>query len=159
MSHNNAAPVPFRYRKPGYVALAVTDLDCSIAFYRDLVGLTLQERHGDEIAFLRCGKDHHDVVLYKGAQPGLKRMAFQLETAQDLLRAREWLTELGYQPDWATPQECETLHQGPTLRWPDWVAAISRRAELLTRHLWLRGCSQSNCRNQASKRRRWRSHD
>ena len=94
MSHNTAAPVPFRYRKPGYVALAVTDLDRSIAFYRDLVGLTLQERDGDEIAFLRCGTDHHDVVLYKAAQPGLKRMAFQLESPQDLQRAHQWLGTL-----------------------------------------------------------------
>ena len=116
MSHTNTTPIPFRYRKPGYVALAVTDLDRSLAFYRDLVGLTLQERDGDEIAFLRCGRDHHDVVLYKAAQPGLKRMAFQLESAQDLLRAHAWLTELGWQPFWAAAQECETLRQGPTLR-------------------------------------------
>jgi 2,3-dihydroxy-p-cumate/2,3-dihydroxybenzoate 3,4-dioxygenase len=116
MSHNNAAPIPFRYRKPGYVALAVTDLDRSIAFYRDLVGLTLQEREGDQIAFLRCGTDHHDVVLYKADQPGLKRMAFQLESPQDLELAHGWLTELGYQPVWAAPQECATLRQGPTLR-------------------------------------------
>jgi 2,3-dihydroxy-p-cumate/2,3-dihydroxybenzoate 3,4-dioxygenase len=116
MSQTNAAPVPFRYRKPGYVALGVTDLDRSIGFYRDLVGLTLQEQVGDEIAFLRCGRDHHDVVLYKAAQPGLKRMAFQLESAQDLQRAHAWLAELGYQPQWVSTQECETLRQGATLR-------------------------------------------
>ena len=37
---------PFRYRKPGYVALNVTDLDKSVHFYRDLVGLQLEEQLG-----------------------------------------------------------------------------------------------------------------
>ena len=32
---------PFRYRKPGYVALNVSDVDRSVHFYRDLVGLQL----------------------------------------------------------------------------------------------------------------------
>ncbi len=49
---------PFRYRKPGYVALNVTDVERSIHFYRDLVGLQLEERFGDEAACLRCSDDH-----------------------------------------------------------------------------------------------------
>jgi len=34
-------PVPFRHRKLGYVALNVTDIEKSMTFYRDILGLDL----------------------------------------------------------------------------------------------------------------------
>ena len=56
---------PFRYRKLGYAALTVTDLERSLRFYRDLLGLDLVER-SDDIAYLRCSRDHHNLVLQQG---------------------------------------------------------------------------------------------
>lgn len=105
----------FRYRKPGYVALNVTDLDRSVAFYRDLVGLDLVGR-GDDSAFLRCSEDHHNVVLYRGATPGIKRMAFALESADDLRRAREHVVAKGWPLQAVGVGECASLRQGETFR-------------------------------------------
>ena len=87
---------PFRYRKPGYVALNVTDLARSIHFYRDLVGLQLEAQVGDELAFLRCSDDHHNLVLCRAAEPGIKRMAFELESAADLAQARAHVLQQGW---------------------------------------------------------------
>ena len=39
----------------GHVHLKVSDLDRSIAFYRDLMGFDLQMRMGDAAAFLSAG--------------------------------------------------------------------------------------------------------
>ena len=108
--------VPFRYRKPGYVALNVSDLDRSIAFYRDLVGLQLEERIGDDIAFLRCSDDHHNMVLYRASEPGIKRMAFELESAQDVDRARDYVRQQGWELTEVNDDEARQLHQGTTLR-------------------------------------------
>ena len=108
--------VPFRYRKPGYVALNVSDLDRSIAFYRDLVGLQLEERVGDDIAFLRCSDDHHNMVLYRASEPGIKRMAFELESAQDVDRARDYIGQQGWELTEVNDDEARQLHQGTTLR-------------------------------------------
>ena len=108
--------VPFRYRKPGYVALNVSDLDRSIAFYRDLVGLQLEERIGDDIAFLRCSDDHHNMVLYRASEPGIKRMAFELESAQDVDRARDYIRQQGWELTEVNGDEARQLHQGTTLR-------------------------------------------
>jgi 2,3-dihydroxy-p-cumate/2,3-dihydroxybenzoate 3,4-dioxygenase len=106
----------FRYRKPGYVALDVTDLERSVRFYRDLVGLHLEHREGDEVAFLRCSDDHHNVVLYRAEVPGIRRMAFEMESEHDLdqlvahVRAQGWpLTEV-------PASETTALHQGRTWR-------------------------------------------
>ena len=107
---------PFRYRKPGYVALNVSDLERSVHFYRDLVGLHLEERHGDEIAFLRCSDDHHNVVLYRADSPGIKRMAFELESVADLERAALHVAALGWPIHEVPEQETRQLRQGRTIR-------------------------------------------
>ena len=106
---------PFRYRKPGYVALNVSDLDRSVHFYRDMVGLQLEERAG-EAAFLRCSDDHHNVVLYRSAEPGIKRMAFELESAEDLASARAYVEAQGWWVRDLPADEAAGLRQGPTFR-------------------------------------------
>lgn len=107
---------PFRYRKPGYVALNVTDLERSIHFYRDLVGLQLEEQVGEDTAFLRCSDDHHNVVLYRSPAPGIKRMAFELESAGDLTRARAYIAEQGWAVSDVPAAETAQLKQGETFR-------------------------------------------
>ncbi len=106
---------PFRYRKPGYVALNVGDLDRSVHFYRDLVGLQLVEQDRD-VAFLRCSDDHHNLALYRSGQPGIKRMAFELESEDDLERAAAYLKGLGWPLAEASAEETARLRQGRTLR-------------------------------------------
>ena len=105
----------FRYRKPGYVAINVTDLDRSIAHYRDLVGLTL-EQTVDGTAFLRCSDDHHNLVLMQADSPGLKRMAFQMESDADLDAIEAHLTTLGCRVEAVSAAECAMLRQGRTIR-------------------------------------------
>jgi 2,3-dihydroxy-p-cumate/2,3-dihydroxybenzoate 3,4-dioxygenase len=106
---------PFRYRKPGYVALNVSNLDRSIHFYRDLVGLQLEAQSGD-VAFLRCSDDHHNLVLYRCDEPGIKRMGFELETAQDLAQARAYIEQQGWSVRDVPAEEAQQLRQGPTFR-------------------------------------------
>lgn len=89
-----SAPVPFRYKRLGYVALNVTDLPKSTAFYRDLVGLAVTES-GDDVTALRCSRDHHNLLLYRAQAAGLKRIGFELESRKDLDVARAYVAELG----------------------------------------------------------------
>lgn len=107
---------PFRYRKPGYVALNVSNLEESVHFYKDLVGLQVEERIGEEVAFLRCSDDHHNMVLYRSSEPGIKRMGFELESAGDLERAREYIRQQGWNPQDVPEAELRQLKQGPSFR-------------------------------------------
>ena len=68
--------------------------------------------------FLRCGDDHHNIVLYRG-KPGLKRLGWQLESDEDLQRLKDNLHHKGLQVREVDAAECAVLHQGPTLRFSE----------------------------------------
>lgn len=47
----------------GHVHLKVSDLERSIAFYRDVIGLEVMQRYGHGAAFLSAGGYHHHIGL------------------------------------------------------------------------------------------------
>jgi catechol 2,3-dioxygenase len=47
----------------GHVHLKVADIDRSLAFYRDILGFDVTQRHGDEAAFISAGGYHHHLGL------------------------------------------------------------------------------------------------
>ena len=106
----------YRYRKLGYLSLGVTDLERSIAFYRDMVGLALAGREG-KLAFLRCSAQHHELALHQSTEPGLKRIAFEMESAGDLAAAEKSLGSLGIAIEQVTESESRTLHIGRAIRY------------------------------------------
>ena len=59
--------------KVGHIHLRVSDLDRSIWFYSDVLGFELQQKLGDEAAFLSAGGYHHHIGLNtwesKGGKP------------------------------------------------------------------------------------------
>lgn len=107
--------LPFRYKKLGYAAINVTDLDRSLAFYRDIVGLDVV-RVDDDAAYLRCSRDHHNVLLCRSDTRGLKRVAFEMEQESDVHAAFDHFSTLGLQPQWIADDESARLRQGRGFR-------------------------------------------
>ncbi len=89
----------------GHVHLKVSDLDRAIAFYRDVLGFELQQRLGNEAAFLSAGGYHHHVGLNtwesRGGPPppygttGLFHAAFRYPDRKALANALKRLVEHG----------------------------------------------------------------
>ncbi len=99
----------FRYRRLGYVALNVSDLARSGAFYEEIVGL---QPSGAALAgerLYRCTQRHHDVVLHQAAAPGLRRVAWEMESADDLERLERHLQSLGMRTFDVAAEECAAL--------------------------------------------------
>jgi catechol 2,3-dioxygenase len=54
----------------GHVHLTVANLDRALAFYRDVLGLEVTTRYGQEAVFLSAGGYHHHVALNTWAGEG-----------------------------------------------------------------------------------------
>jgi len=99
----------FRYRRLGYVAINVSDAARSRDFYTQIVGLQAAgEAHGGEW-LMRCTSRHHDVVLHEGHEPGLRRVAWEMESAGDLERVRAHLVNLELTIQDVADAECAAL--------------------------------------------------
>lgn len=108
-----------RYKKLGYVALNVTDVERTAEFYRDQVGLDLVSATAAEPALLSCNRDNHNVALYRSREPGFKRVAFEMEDSAQLERAVERLNQAGCRPVEVPKSECATLRLGRAFRFRD----------------------------------------
>ncbi|GAB1234857.1 VOC family protein [Ferrigenium sp. UT5] len=80
----------------GHIVLKVGNLERSIAFYRDTLGMKEVARYRDAMAFFTLGDNHHDLGLMQlGANPppadpgavGLYHVAFKVGDSLDELRA------------------------------------------------------------------------
>lgn len=98
-----------RYNRLGYVALNVTDVDKSADFYRDVVGLQQVDGPDPICRYLRCGDKHHDIVLYPGNSPGLKRIGFEVESDEQMASLRRVLTPTAIGWRSLMPEECDKL--------------------------------------------------
>ena len=72
MSDTSDAPLQFQLRKLGHVVLNVTDLERSVRFYTEVLGLrsatATRSMVPGGMVFMRCNADHHGVALVGGAQ-------------------------------------------------------------------------------------------
>ncbi len=100
MSETSGAPLQFQLRKLGHVVLNVTDLEASVRFYTDVLGLQVSDRYPDSMVpggmvFMRCNADHHGVALVGGAKKSdrtsLNHFAFEVATLDEVFRTRTWL--------------------------------------------------------------------
>ncbi len=107
-----------RYNKLGYVALGVSDVEKSTAYYQDMVGLQLNGLEND-MAFFSCSDDHHNVVLCQSEEPGLLRVGWELESEAELDRAAAHLKSHGIEVYEIPTEESTAIHQGRTLRFQE----------------------------------------
>ena len=89
----------------GHVHLKVADLDRSLAFYAGVLGFEVQQRHGDEAAFISAGGYHHHIALNtwesKGGSPpprgstGLFHVAIRFPDRRALAEAVKRVVDAG----------------------------------------------------------------
>jgi len=97
-----------RPRGLGHVVLNVRDLEASVAFYRDIVGLEVSDYIADQMAFLRCSDEHHNLALakippdatsrndlYAPGRPGLEHFSFRLGSLSEIEDAAKMIQAAG----------------------------------------------------------------
>ena len=101
--------MPFALAKLGHVVLKVRDLKRSVEFYTQVLGFRVSDVYPESMmkggmAFLRCNADHHCLALIGGAGRAgaaieLHHLAFEVNTLDEVLRAREHLRRHGVKID------------------------------------------------------------
>ena len=96
----------------GHVHLKVADIDRALAFYCDVLGFELQQRLGDQAAFVSAGGYHHHIGLNTwesraGLPPprgttGLYHFAIRYPTRRSLADALRRLLDAGIRPSGAS---------------------------------------------------------
>lgn len=93
----------------GHLVLKVTDVQRSMAFYRDVVGLEVSDWIDDRMVFMRAGQDHHDLALLQlppGAtsrpaqeHPSLEHFSYRVETVDEIFAITAMLQARGIEID------------------------------------------------------------
>jgi catechol 2,3-dioxygenase-like lactoylglutathione lyase family enzyme len=99
------ADLPFRLNKIGHVVLRVADLERSVKFYIEVLGLHVTDAYPETMVpggmvFMRLNADHHGVALVGGAGgpakgAELNHLAFEIGSLDELFRVREHLRRHG----------------------------------------------------------------
>jgi catechol 2,3-dioxygenase len=153
----NQAPAPPGLRI-GHVHLKVADLDRALAFWRDVIGLEVQQRMGSQAVFLSAGGYHHHIALNTwesagGSPPpfgttGLFHVALLYPDRRSLAQALKRLVEAGHPLEGASDHGVsealylrdpdgngvELYHDRPREEWPrdaaGELAMVTRRLDL-----------------------------
>lgn len=102
---------PFHLAKIGHVVLNVADLDRSVAFYTQVLGMKVSDVYPESMmpggmVFLRFHHDHHGVALVGNKRGGeaatggrakgdLNHFAFEVTSLDEVFQAREHLRKHG----------------------------------------------------------------
>ena len=101
-----AAPIrgttpPVKPSRLSHLALFTADLDASIAFYRDVLGLRLSDRSA-VIAFMHAphGSDHHLIALIQSDGPGMHHCSWAVPSIDALGLGAVQSADAGYTRGW-----------------------------------------------------------
>lgn len=90
----DAAAYRPRPTRLGHLVLKVRDIDLSLAFYTQVVGLEVSDWIDHHMVFLRAGEDHHDLALLQlppghtatpeGHYPAVEHFSYRLESLDEM---------------------------------------------------------------------------
>jgi catechol 2,3-dioxygenase-like lactoylglutathione lyase family enzyme len=87
-----------RPRRMGHLIKFSPDVDQSVAFYTETLGMKVSDRAGDILAFLRgsAGGDHHIVAFAKSTHTGLHHLSFEVGDIDEIEIGAQTLLRAGY---------------------------------------------------------------
>ncbi|MEU8599767.1 VOC family protein [Streptomyces parvulus] len=83
-----------------HAVLNTPDIDASVAFYRDVLGMRVSDWSEHQMAFLRCGSDHHCVAFNQAPWVSLNHVAYEMASLDHFMRGLGRLRHHGITPEW-----------------------------------------------------------
>jgi catechol 2,3-dioxygenase-like lactoylglutathione lyase family enzyme len=105
---SDVAERPFRKLDDGesipqalsHAVLASANPAETIAFYREKLGFKLSDWIGDQMCFMRCTTDEHDLAIFKDDHPQLNHVAFEFRGIDEFMRATGRVMKTGAVMRW-----------------------------------------------------------
>lgn len=93
---------PARPRRLGHVLIFTPNVDSSLQFLQDILGMRLSDRSGEGIAFIHCpgGSEHHVIALAKSAGIGFHHASFLVGTPDEVGIGGDKMYQKGYTKAW-----------------------------------------------------------
>ncbi|MDA8072493.1 MAG: VOC family protein [Actinomycetota bacterium] len=85
--------------KLGHAEVKVTDLDRSLRYYSEIMGLDVTEEASGH-AFLHAADAHHEITLTQAERPGLEHYSWRVGSPEDLQHYAAVLVEHGFETNW-----------------------------------------------------------
>jgi catechol 2,3-dioxygenase-like lactoylglutathione lyase family enzyme len=95
--------------KLGHMVLKVVDIQRSVKFYRDVVGLEVSDWIDDRMVFMRAASDHHDLALLQlpphqidsqdPEQSRIEHFSYHVESIDEIKQIAEMLQARGIEID------------------------------------------------------------
>ncbi|MEW6999366.1 VOC family protein [Colwelliaceae bacterium BS250] len=96
-------------KKLGHLVLKVNDVQASVKFYQDVVGLQISDWIDDRMVFMRSSSDHHDLALLQvpdnqigkqdASQSCLEHFSYQVDSIDEIRKITEMLIARGIEID------------------------------------------------------------
>lgn len=85
-------------RRLGHLIKFTPDVDRSVDFYTNVLGMKVSDRAHDILAFLRgaAGGDHHIVAFAKSTHTGLHHLSFEVSDIDEIEMGAQTLIQAGY---------------------------------------------------------------
>jgi catechol 2,3-dioxygenase len=99
LRHAEAGPVADLALRLAHVNINSVDPDAEAAFYERVLGFRLADR-SKAMAFVRCNRDHHAVVITEAPVNGLNHIAFLVPDWESVMRASGRMVDHGYPLAW-----------------------------------------------------------
>ncbi|MEU5839096.1 VOC family protein [Streptomyces diacarni] len=135
-----------------HTVLNTTDIDASVGFYREVLGLRVSDWSEHQMAFLRCNADHHCVAFNQADWASLNHVAYEMPSVDHFMRGLGRLRHHGIVPQWGPGRHgpgnntfsyftdpaglvCEYTSEVAQVEEDRWIAKVWRRTPELS-DLW-----------------------
>ncbi len=112
-------------RRLAHILLFTTDVERSIVFYREVLGLRLSDRSENIIAFMHApyGSDHHLLGFAHSAAKGLHHTSWEVQSIDEIGAGAEQMRDAGYTDGWGLGRHVlgSNYFHYVRDRWGSWV--------------------------------------
>jgi catechol 2,3-dioxygenase-like lactoylglutathione lyase family enzyme len=91
-----------RPNRLAHILMFTRDVEAAVRFYRDVLGLRLSDRSGNDIAFMHGihGSDHHMVAFARSEHPGLHHTSWDIGSVHAVGLGAMRMADKGYNKGW-----------------------------------------------------------